>query len=39
MPAGFSPSDFAALLPEFILAGVALIVLLMDAFVPKAKPP
>jgi NADH-quinone oxidoreductase subunit N len=37
MPAGFSPSDYAALLPEFILAGLALIVLLADAFVPKAK--
>jgi NADH-quinone oxidoreductase subunit N len=37
MPAGFSLSDYAALLPEFILTGVALIVLLADAFVPKAK--
>jgi NADH-quinone oxidoreductase subunit N len=37
MPTGFSPSDFVALTPEFILAGVALIVLLADAFVPKAK--
>ena len=37
MPAGVSLSDYAALLPEFILAGVALVVLLADAFVPKAK--
>src|SRR5512135_3288614 len=37
MPAGLSPSDFAALTPEFVLCGVALLVLLLDAFVPKAR--
>ena len=37
MPAGLSLSDFAALTPEFILGGVALIVLLADAFIPKAR--
>ena len=37
MPAGYSPSDFAALTPEFVLTGVALLVLLLDAFVPKAR--
>jgi NADH-quinone oxidoreductase subunit N len=37
MPAGFSPSDFTFLLPEFILTGVALIVLLADAFLPKRR--
>ncbi len=37
MPAGLSPSDFAALTPEFVLSGVALIVLLADAFVPRAR--
>jgi NADH-quinone oxidoreductase subunit N len=37
MPAGLSPSDFAALMPEFVLTGVALVVLLLDAFVPKAR--
>jgi NADH-quinone oxidoreductase subunit N len=37
MPAGFSPSDFAALMPELVLTGVALIVLLADAFIPKAR--
>ncbi|HEX7484993.1 MAG TPA: NADH-quinone oxidoreductase subunit N [Vicinamibacterales bacterium] len=37
MPAGFSPSDFAALMPELVLTGVALIVLLADAFIPRAR--
>ncbi len=37
MPAGLSPSDFAALTPEFVLAGVALFVLLADAFIPRAR--
>ncbi len=37
MPAGLSPSDFAALTPEFVLCGVALLVLLLDAFVPRAR--
>lgn len=37
MPAGLSLGDFAALTPEFILTGVALVVLLADAFVPKAR--
>ncbi|HEY3382314.1 MAG TPA: NADH-quinone oxidoreductase subunit N [Vicinamibacterales bacterium] len=37
MPAGFSPSDFSALLPEFVLTGVALFVLLADAFIPRAR--
>ena len=37
MPAGLSPSDFAALTPEFVLSGVAIIVLLADAFIPKAR--
>jgi NADH-quinone oxidoreductase subunit N len=37
MPAGFSPSDFVALMPELVLTGVALIVLLADAFIPRAR--
>jgi len=37
MPAGLSLSDFTALMPEFILTGVALIVLLADAFIPKSR--
>ncbi len=37
MPAGLSLSDFAALTPEFVLTGIALVVLLLDAFVPKAR--
>jgi NADH-quinone oxidoreductase subunit N len=37
MPAGLSSSDFVALTPEFVLCGVALVVLLLDAFVPKAR--
>ncbi len=37
MPAGLSASDFTALTPEFVLTGVALLVLLLDAFVPRAK--
>ena len=37
MPAGLLLSDFAALTPEFVLAGVALLVLLADAFIPKAR--
>ena len=37
MPAGFAPSDFSYLLPEFLLTGLALLVLILDAVVPKAK--
>src|SRR5450759_1692278 len=36
MPGGLSPSDFTALMPEFVLTGVALLVLLADAFRPRA---
>ena len=37
MPAGLSFADFAPLMPEFVLTGVALVVLLADAFVPRTK--
>jgi NADH-quinone oxidoreductase subunit N len=37
MPAGYSALDFALLRPEFILTGVALIVLHADAFIPRAR--
>jgi NADH-quinone oxidoreductase subunit N len=37
MPEGLSFSDYAALMPEFVLTGVALVVLLADAFVPRAR--
>jgi len=37
MAAGFSPSDFWYLLPELVLTGVALAVLLADAFIPRAR--
>lgn len=35
MPAGFSPSEFAWLLPEFVLTLGALLVLLADAFLSR----
>ncbi len=34
---GFSPSDFSALLPELVLTLVALVVLMADAFIPRAR--
>jgi NADH-quinone oxidoreductase subunit N len=34
---GFSPGDFRALLPELVLTCVALVVLLSDAFIPRAR--
>ena len=34
---GFSPSDFTALLPEIVLTVLALVVLLVDAFIPRAR--
>ncbi len=37
MPAGFSASDFYYLLPEFVLAAVAMVVLVADVFVPRAR--
>ena len=37
MPAGFSLSDFAYLLPEFVLTGGALIVLLADVLPAEAR--
>lgn len=37
MPAGFTPSDFTYLLPEFVLTGLALVVLVLDALLPRAK--
>jgi len=37
MPAGFSASDFYYLLPEFVLAAVAMAVLVADIFVPRAR--
>jgi len=37
MPAGFSASDFYYLLPAFVLAGVAMLVLVADVFVPRAR--
>jgi NADH-quinone oxidoreductase subunit N len=37
MPAGFSASDFYYLLPEFVLAAVAMVVLVADTFVPRAR--
>jgi NADH-quinone oxidoreductase subunit N len=35
MPEGFSPQDFYYLLPEMVLAGGALLVLLADALLPR----
>ncbi len=37
MPAGFTATDFSYLLPELILASAALVVLLADAFTPRAR--
>jgi NADH-quinone oxidoreductase subunit N len=37
MPAGLSFADFAPLMPEFVLTGVAIVVLLADAFVPRSR--
>jgi NADH-quinone oxidoreductase subunit N len=37
MVAGYTAVDFALLRPELILTGVALVVLLADAFVPRAR--
>jgi NADH-quinone oxidoreductase subunit N len=37
MVAGYTALDFYLLRPEFILTGVALVVLLADAFIPRAK--
>src|SRR5512141_256532 len=39
MPAGFSASDFYYLAPQFVLAAVAMIVLVADVFVARAKAP
>ncbi|MGE5360717.1 MAG: NADH-quinone oxidoreductase subunit N [Bacteroidales bacterium] len=39
MPAGFSASDFYYLLPQFVLAAVAMLVLVADVFVSRAKAP
>jgi NADH-quinone oxidoreductase subunit N len=38
MPAGFSATDFYYLLPAFVLAGAAIVVLVADVFVPRARP-
>jgi NADH-quinone oxidoreductase subunit N len=37
MPAGFTATDFSYLLPEFVLTAAALVVLLADAFAPRAR--
>jgi NADH-quinone oxidoreductase subunit N len=37
MVGGYSAGDFSALMPEICLTGVALAVLLADAFIPRAK--
>jgi NADH-quinone oxidoreductase subunit N len=37
MPPGFSASDFYYLLPEFVLAAVAMAVLVADVFVPRTR--
>ncbi len=37
MPAGFTASDFYYLLPAFVLSAAAMLVLVADTFVPRAR--